>query len=50
MRYLAVNNYKVVAVRDLNEYVDPDVKPTDPLDIVRKRKKLLGATVAGDGR
>ncbi len=40
MKYLAVNEYNVVALRDLNEYVDADVKPTDPQDIVRRRKQL----------
>jgi hypothetical protein len=48
MRYLAVNNYKVMALRDLSEYVDHDVKPTDPQEIVRKRMQLLGDAVIGD--
>ena len=50
MKYLAVNEYKVLALRDLSEYVDPHVKPTDPLDIVRKRKRLLGKTAVADGK
>ncbi len=48
MRYLAVNDYKVIALRDLSEYVDHDVKPTDPQEIVRKRMQLLGDAVIGD--
>ena len=50
MKYLAVNDYKVLALRELSEYVDPHVKPTDPLDIVRKRKRLLGNTPVGKSR
>ncbi len=50
MKYLAVNDYEVVALRDLCEYVDVDVTPTDPLDIVKKRKQMLGDTPVGDDR
>lgn len=50
MKYLAVNDYEVVALRDLCEYVDVNVTPTDPLDIVKKRKQMLGDTPVGDDR
>ncbi|MBI3849168.1 MAG: polysaccharide deacetylase family protein [Verrucomicrobia bacterium] len=38
MRYLKTNDFKVIALRDLARYVDPDRAPADPLAIVEKRK------------
>jgi len=40
LRYLAENHYKVVALRDLEKYVDPKVAPTDPFGVVQDRKRL----------
>lgn len=38
MRYLSTNAFKVIALRDLARFVDPEKVPTDPLAIVEKRK------------
>ncbi len=38
MRYLQTNNFKVIALRDLARYVDPEQAPADPLAIVEQRK------------
>ena len=40
MGYLHTNAFKVIAVRDLARYVDPNQTPADPLAIVEQRKKL----------
>jgi peptidoglycan/xylan/chitin deacetylase (PgdA/CDA1 family) len=48
LKYLAVNDYQVVALRNLEAYVDPDVSPINPLDIVNKRKQLLAANAAAN--
>lgn len=39
MRYLAANDFKVIAMRDLSQYVDPDVFPKDPRAIINDRKQ-----------
>ncbi len=41
MKYLAENGYKVIAVRDLLKYVDPNVVPSDPLGVMKDRQSLL---------
>lgn len=38
MQYLADNDYRVVALRDLEKYVDPGVKPADPLSVIEMRR------------
>ncbi len=38
MRYLQTNDFKVIALRDLARYVDPEQVPANPLGIVEKRK------------
>src|SRR5256886_11895924 len=38
MRYLHTNAFKVIALRDLARYVDPEQTPADALAIVEKRK------------
>jgi peptidoglycan/xylan/chitin deacetylase (PgdA/CDA1 family) len=43
MRYLHVNHFKVIALRDLARYVDADQTPADPLAIIEKRKAALKA-------
>jgi len=37
-RYLQTNAFKVIALRDLERYVDPDRTPANPLAIVERRK------------
>ncbi len=41
MQYLADNNYRVIALRDLARYVSPDTEPADPMAIIESRKKRL---------
>ena len=43
MKYLAINQYKVIALRDLAEYRQTQRKPEDPNQIIRKRKDWLKA-------
>ena len=39
VEYLARNGYKVIALRDLARYVDPDVVPADPWGVIEERKR-----------
>ena len=41
MNFLAVNKYRVVALRDLARFVDANVVPDDPFQIVEVRKKRV---------
>jgi hypothetical protein len=41
MRYLAVEGYRVIALRDLDKYVDVSVKPKDPMGVIEDRKATL---------
>lgn len=41
MNYLAKNGFKVIAMRDLAKYVDPNIAPADPRKIIEDRQKLL---------
>ena len=41
MRYLAVEGYKVIALRDLEKYVDASVKPQDPWGAIEDRKATI---------
>lgn len=43
MKYLAVNDFQVIALRDLAKYVDPAVAPQDPLGVIADRKAMLAA-------
>jgi peptidoglycan/xylan/chitin deacetylase (PgdA/CDA1 family) len=43
MKYLADNQFTVIALRDLAKYVDPTVIPNDPLGVIQDRKKLIEA-------
>ena len=43
MKYLAINKYKVIALRDLEKYVDPSVAPRDPYGVIEDRKKYVTA-------
>jgi peptidoglycan/xylan/chitin deacetylase (PgdA/CDA1 family) len=54
MRYLHTNAFKVIALRDLARYVDPEQAPADPLAIVEKRKAarqevLVEGQIVDDG-
>ena len=43
LRYLATEKYRVIALRDLVEYVDPNIQPLDPLAIQRLRVDKIKA-------
>ncbi len=43
MHYLATYGYVVIALRDLDKYVDSAVTPGDPLGVVRDRQTMLKA-------
>ncbi|MDB6027370.1 MAG: hypothetical protein JWM68_3593 [Verrucomicrobiales bacterium] len=38
MDYLAAHQFKVIALRDLNRFVDPDAVPEDPFAIIKQRQ------------
>jgi peptidoglycan/xylan/chitin deacetylase (PgdA/CDA1 family) len=41
LKYLADEKFTVIAMRDLAKYVDPNVRPNDPMGVIEDRKKLL---------
>jgi hypothetical protein len=41
MKYLADNGYQVLALRDLQNYVDSDLLPTDPEDVIKDRQHAI---------
>ena len=41
MKYLAVNNFRVVALRDLANYVDAKAVPQDSQKIIKERQAAL---------
>lgn len=43
MHYLATYKYQVIALKDLEKYVDPAVTPSDPLGVIRDRQAMLKA-------
>jgi peptidoglycan/xylan/chitin deacetylase (PgdA/CDA1 family) len=43
MEYLSREGYKVIALRDLLKYVDPEVVPSDPFGVVKDRECRLAA-------
>jgi len=48
MKHLADNRFKVIALRDLAKYIDPDVGPADPWGVIEDRKRLHQAKQSGD--
>jgi peptidoglycan/xylan/chitin deacetylase (PgdA/CDA1 family) len=48
MKFLADNQYTVIAMRDLAKFVDPSVNPNDPFGVIEDRKKLLAAKRDGN--
>lgn len=42
MKYLKLEGYTVIALRDLQKYVDPAIDPADPNAIIEARKATLG--------
>lgn len=47
MKYLDLNDYHVIALRDLEKYVDPEERPENPLEVIESRRRALEAA-AGD--
>ncbi len=43
MEYLRANQYRVIALRDLARFVDPNKLPPDPMSIVEDRKRKRGS-------
>ncbi|RLS53710.1 MAG: polysaccharide deacetylase family protein [Planctomycetota bacterium] len=43
MKYLKIEGYRVIALRDLQEYVDPAVTPEDYKAVIESRKKSVEA-------
>lgn len=43
MQYLSENGYRVIAMRDLTKYVDPDAVSRDPFNLIEDRKRVLAA-------
>lgn len=43
MRYLKAHEYQVIALRDLAEYVDPQVTPEEPRKVIEERKKTAAS-------
>jgi peptidoglycan/xylan/chitin deacetylase (PgdA/CDA1 family) len=41
MKYLKVEGYRVIALRDLQEFVDPDAVPTDYRSVIESRRESL---------
>jgi hypothetical protein len=41
LHYLAMHEFKVIALRDLTQYAGTDVEPKDPLEIIRQRQATL---------
>lgn len=41
LQYLAENRFRVIAMRDLARYVDPDISPVNPWNVIEDRKKQL---------
>lgn len=46
MQYLADHNYRVIALRDLAKYVDPEIAPLNPQGVIEDRKQSLAAAVS----
>ena len=43
MRYLAAKSYRVIALRDLADYIDPRVIPGDPDGAIKDRQRRIAA-------
>ncbi len=41
MRYLAINDFRVIALRDLAQYVDSQVVPRVPYFVIKDRKRMI---------
>lgn len=48
MKYLSLHGFKVIAMRDLGNYVNPNVVPSDPFGVIEDRQKLIAASRSVD--
>lgn len=48
LHYLAAEGYRVVALRDLQQYVDPQVTPNDPWGVIEDRQAVLASDTVYD--
>ena len=48
MQYLAENDFTVIALRDLEKFVDPTIEPRDAMDVVRDRQRRVEAGANGE--
>jgi len=48
MQYLDDNRFHVIALRDLERYVDPDNAPSNPFGVIEDRKRALQAKTSLD--
>lgn len=48
MKYLHVNGFTVIALRDLEKYVDAQVEPNNPFGVIEDRKACLAAGTSRD--
>jgi peptidoglycan/xylan/chitin deacetylase (PgdA/CDA1 family) len=47
MAYLAENDFEVIALRDLHRYVDANITPNNPNEVIEDRKRTM---TSGEGR
>jgi peptidoglycan/xylan/chitin deacetylase (PgdA/CDA1 family) len=48
MNYLAKNKFTVIALRDLAKYVDANVAPANPQQVIEDRRQLLSQQLTGE--
>jgi peptidoglycan/xylan/chitin deacetylase (PgdA/CDA1 family) len=47
MQHLKENHFRVIALRDLSKYVNPDIAPSDPWGVIKDRQHLLATKQSG---
>ncbi len=48
MKFLATNHFTVIAMRDLAKYVDPEIAPSKPLNVVADRQQSVAKKICRD--
>ena len=48
MKYLAINDYQVIAMRDLAKYVDSEIAPRNPQEVIEDRQQVLAGKRSRD--
>ena len=49
MNYLAAHRFRVIALRDVNKYVDSKIEPEDPLQVIEERQAKMKSDAARSG-